>query len=197
MREKREKIRKELEKLQNEVDQAKAERDRRLKGLSDFYQNPPKAAKACYDRFVNTLMEVLNILKTPGSKIDANPTIIATQQTYADRKNQIANELVHLQRGQAMVKLPTGECLVQTYHPNELEQLQQAKRVEAEEAIKKQEAIKQLVEEKARNKRENKQIIIEHTRQKYCRPRHEVDEEIQRRQGGGEPPSSITRKHQV
>ena len=90
-----------------------------------------------------------------------------------------------------MIKLPTGEYLMQTYHPNELEQLQQAERLRNEEAIK------HHVEEKERSKRENKQIIIEHTRRNYCRPRHEVDEEIQRRQEGGEPSPSVTRKHPV
>jgi len=197
MREKREEISNELVKLQNEVEKAKADRDAQLADRLQMHQRKLEAAKDRHDRFVNMLMEVLNILKTPGDKIEATPTIIATQQTYADRKNQIANELVHLQRGQAMVKLPTGECLIQTYHPNEVEQLQQAQRLEDEEATKKQEAIKQLVEEKARSKRENKQIIIEHTRRNYCKPHAEVEAEIRRRQDGGEPSLSITRKHQV
>src|SRR5205085_10902467 len=42
---------------------------------------------------------------------------LISQQTYADRKNQIANELVQFPIGQAMVKSPEGEYRMRTIMP--------------------------------------------------------------------------------
>ena len=89
------------------------------------------------------------------------------RQTYSDRANEIANELVQLKRGYARVKLPTGEYLMET-----------------------------MTSTTSHADSPKKQQIIEHTRKEYCRPRSEVEEEIRKRQEVHEPPPP-TRKHTV
>jgi hypothetical protein len=55
-----------------------------------------------------------------------------------------------------------------------------------------------MVPESSKAKLEpRKDLIVENTRRRYCRSRAEVEAEIRRRQDGGEPPPSITRKHPV
>jgi hypothetical protein len=167
MRERREQIRSNLAKLQSKVAKVKADRDARLADLLQNHQVRLAEEKARHDRFFKKLIQVLNILQTPQGKIEATPTIIQTQQTYADKRNEIANKLVHLKRGQAMVKLPTGEFLLETI-PSTTSHADSPKKTQ----------------------------IIEQTRQKYCRPRSEVEEEIRKRQEVHESPPP-TRKHIV
>src|SRR5438552_4653235 len=110
----RTRLQEELVKLQSEVAKAKADRDRSLARLLQDHQSKLRVEKARHDRFYTMLKQVLDILKTPQGKIEATPTIMQTQQTYADKHNEVANKLVHLKPGQTMVKLPTGEYLLET-----------------------------------------------------------------------------------
>jgi len=88
------------------------------------------------------------------------------RQTYSDRANEIANELVQLKRGHARVKLPTGEFHLTTIVPA---------------TSHKDFATK-------------KEKIVDNTRRNYCKPRIDVEEEIRRRQESGSP-MPTTRKH--
>jgi Type IV secretion-system coupling protein DNA-binding domain len=157
----REQLEKELTKLQNEVMKAKADRDTRLAWLLQNHQSELGVAKDRHDRFKTQLVQVLHILKTPKGKIEVPSTewheTLIVQQSYTERQNQVANELVQFPVGRARVKLPTGEYLLTTIVP---------------QTSKKDFAAK-------------KEQIIDQTRRKYCTPRREVEEQIRQRQHQG------------
>ena len=94
------------------------------------------------------------------------------RQSFADRANEVANELTHLGKGHAKVKLPTGEYLLETIVPKT----------------------------NRKHLEERKERIIQNTTKNYCRKVDEIEEEIRKRQdqdGGDGPPTSTTRKHPV
>src|SRR6266550_1675873 len=74
---KRKQIEEALTKLQSEVDTIKTDRDSRLNKLFQQYHTPLESVIAKNNHFKDKLLQVLNILKSPEGKIDANPTVIA------------------------------------------------------------------------------------------------------------------------
>lgn len=118
------------------------------KGFEDYADvEVPRRVK-----FGDLLSDVCDILIKEKILVDSITGDIY-RQNYADRANQIANELVHLKRGHAMAKLPKGEYLLIT-----------------------------IIPEKSKADFERKRdIIVENTRRDYCRPRSEVEEEIKHR----------------
>lgn len=110
-------------------------------------------------------------------------TVEGPRQSYSDRANQVANELVQLPKFHARIKIPKGEYLIETISPSEMDQDRSAGQPRDEEQIK----------NRRQDNKRKKQQIIEHTRKNYCKSRSEVEEEIRRRQEPPEPPT--TRKY--
>jgi len=184
---KRKQIEEALTKLQSEVDTIKTDRDSRLNKLFQQYHTPLESVMAKNNHFKDKLLQVLNILKSPEGKIDANPTVIATQQSYADRANQVANELTQMTKFHARIKIPDEEYLISTIPPSDADQMREAGQTRDEEKV----------QQRKMGSTQKKQRIIEYTRKNYCKSRAEVEAEIRRRQGGGVPTPPITRKHSV
>jgi hypothetical protein len=129
--------------------------------LDDFDSEKSDAYKN-WNHFLFEMEMVLDALtSTPIEVQDTSWNPLPTvQQTYTDRKNQIANELVLLKRGHARVRLPGGEYLMETI-PDTSSHAQSTKKAQ----------------------------IIDYTRKKYCNLRQNVEEEIYTRQTHEEPPS--------
>lgn len=108
--------------------------------------------KAIYEPFKTKLDAVLQALMQ--NKIEVPNTqwqeTIATNQTHADKRNEIANALGQLPLYTAMVKTPKGEWTIKTIKGEGL----------------------------SRDFQRKKDFIITNTRQNYCRPRKEVEREI-------------------
>ncbi|HYT42347.1 MAG TPA: hypothetical protein VEP90_08370, partial [Methylomirabilota bacterium] len=146
-----------------------------------------KAEQLRYYNFQNLLDKIMKILRE--EKVNATSTEYAeptSQQSFADKKNQVANELVHMPKFHARVKLPTGEYLISTIQPNDADQMRESGIIRDGGEVKKTMTFSQ-----------KKRRIIENTRENYCKPRAEVEDEIRRRQDVGKPPPPITRQHQV
>src|SRR5207248_10629032 len=58
------------------------------------------------------------------------------RQSYSDRANQVANELVQMPKFHARIKIPHGEFLIKTISPNDLYQELHAGQPRNEEQIK-------------------------------------------------------------
>lgn len=126
--------------------------------------------KERYERFTNHLREVLRVLLTEEGKIKTYSTewmdSPASQQTFSDKRLEIANNLTQLIQRQAMVKTPQGEWLIET--PS--------------------------VDGRTGGLEQKRQKALENTRGKYCRPRAEVEREIANRIRPDEA-SATRRKH--
>ncbi len=123
--------------------------------------------------FIRHLRSVLEVLVRDPILVDSgqHEPIYDKPRTYADVQRQVANELVGLKNGIARVKLPTGEYTIRTMLPNTPKKIREAAQ-------------------------EKQQRIQERTRQYYCTPRSEVEEQIRKRQEMPEPPTT-QRKHTV
>ena len=123
--------------------------------------------------FIRHLRSVLEVLVRDPILADSgtHEPIYDKPRTYADVQHQVANELVGLKNGIARVKLPTGEYTIRTMRPNTPKKIREAAQ-------------------------EKQQRIQERTRQYYCTPRSEVEEQIRKRQEMPEPPTT-QRKHTV
>jgi hypothetical protein len=123
--------------------------------------------------FIRHLRSVLEVLVRDPILADSgtHEPIYDKPRTYADVQHQVANELVGLKNGIARVKLPTGEYTIRTLRPNTPKKIREAAQ-------------------------EKQQRIQERTRQYYCTPRFEVEEQIRKRQEMPEPPTT-QRKHTV
>jgi hypothetical protein len=96
------------------------------------------------------------------------------KMTYADMANMVANEITQYPVGRARAKL----TVTKDGKPVIIEHMLTT--------IPPQAGLKDLASKKQR--------IIDNTRQNYCRPRSDIEEEIRRRQ---EPPPPPTRKHEL
>src|SRR5258708_15084617 len=142
--------------LQKEVDKLKADRNAELEKLNRQSRNRQElliTEKARHDRFVDKLMHVLHILKTPGGKITTYSTewmeSPASQQTFGDREHEIANILTHLPPRQAMVSTPSGEYTMKTHDLP---------------------SVSDITKKRDR--------VLEHTIRQYCKSRSQVEQEI-------------------
>ena len=94
----------------------------------------------------------------------------SSQQTHADKKAEIANELTHLKVGQAKVRIPDGEFVIGTIDP--------------------------ATPKAQRDKWPQIRLaLLEQTRAQYCKTYSQIEEEIQKRTQLPTPPT--TRTHPV
>src|SRR3989442_2165970 len=141
-----------------------------------------KRCDARFVRFKEALFRTMTILKDEPIYVypSTRPNEYTAQQTHADRKAQIANELTHLPIGTAKVRVPKWDKDTQ-------------KVVMVEHTIR---TIQPYTPKAYLAKAsEIRQKYLEQTRKQYCRPRREVEEEIRKRQEP--PPPPTTRSHQV
>ena len=89
------------------------------------------------------------------------------QRTYNDMQNAIANDLVSLPKGTAMVKTPQGEWKIATHLGKGLDG----------------------------DFKRKKDILIKNTRDRYCKSRQEVEQEIAERIKPDDNPPPTKRKH--
>lgn len=120
-----------------------------------------KAFNTFADELKDALYEVYKSpIEVATTEWQTTPTV---QQTYADRKNQIANLMVQFPIGQAMVKTPDGEHIMRTIMPT----TDKGKRA----------ALPTI-----------RQRMLDQTARTYCKSRQEVEEEIRHRQEPPHPP---------
>jgi Type IV secretion-system coupling protein DNA-binding domain len=138
--------------------------------------------KKAYEDFRLSLLAALRAVR--DKPIEVNTTEwqynSTTQQTHADRKAQIANELTHLPVGNAKVRVPKWDK-------------------DARKMIMVEHTIRTIPPDTDRKLlAQTPQIrmkYLEQTRAQYCRPRSEVEEEIRKRTQP--PPPPTTRTHPV
>lgn len=166
-----------LEKLENakyDLERYRQKIDERvaldIANVTTIHDTQMAEGKERYERFTNHLREVLRVLLTEEGKIKTYSTewmdSPASQQTFSDKRLEIANNLTQLIQRQAMVKTPQGEWLIET--PS--------------------------VDGRTGGLEQKRQKALENTREKYCRPRAEVEAEIANRIRSDEPPAT-RRKH--
>ncbi len=137
------------------------------KAILDWWEKMKKEQLRFYT-FQELLRKILKILREERIyDYSSEYSEIVSQQTFADRANEVVNELVHLKKGHARIIIPGEEHLIETIVPKS----------------------------NRANLQTKKDRIVENTRKNYCKTRAEVEEEIRRRQGSGEPTPPITRKH--
>ncbi len=125
--------------------------------MPEYTEEINRKAKVRFERFQEELLRTAVILKLHPIYVYPNtkPNENTTQRTFADKRNEIANELVALSQtiGRAKVKINHGEYTIDTIWPGKV-QSDPKKRTQ----------------------------VVEQTRSNYCTPRHEVEAEIRERQ---------------
>ncbi len=172
---KRKEFEQQREEKQRAIEEIDAKRRDALKGREGLIN----WQKATYLEFVNDLQKVVEILMTyegrEGVKVSTWQAEPVIQQTHTDKRAEIANVLTHLPVGRAWVRLTTSD----------------GERKAIAEHVIDTRMPTGFSEKELERKRTQ---VVAYTRANYCKPRHEVEEEIRRRQN---PDNQLptTRKH--
>ena len=119
-----------------------------------------------YWYFIEDFTSVVKALNADRIYVDP-PKELGIQERPADREAMIVNELTHLGRGEAKVRLPKGEYIIKTNQGGKIKQPELQRK---------------------------KDQILAYTRKQYCSSRSEVEQEIASRIKSDEPPAT-QRKH--
>jgi hypothetical protein len=148
----------------------------------EMIEKREQRCKTRYERFSSNLLHVIKILA--HEPIYVYPSTLpyenTSQQTHADRKAEIANQLTHLPIGNAKVRVSKWDK-------------------DARKVVMVEHTIRTITPDTPKallsQASDIRMKYLEQTRHVYCRPRAEVEEEIRARTQSPAPPT--TRTHQV
>ncbi len=166
-----------------EYEQKVAEKERAIETITANLQHARDGRKSTIDwqkliylELVKKLKEVITVLITNEGRIEVQSTqwqeLPTVQQTHMDKRAEIANALTHLPVGRAWVRLTTSDG---------------ERKVIAEHVIDTRMPTGFSEKELERKRTQ----VVAYTRANYCKPRHEVEEEIRQRQNiDNQPPTT-------